>query len=131
MIYNTNKKELASKLVEYNSNNTKLITIDYSIKDADLLFKKLFDELSFPDYFGFNWNALDDCLQDFSWLKEDFVVFVIQNKNNVLINETYEQKELFFKCLKLASDFWDDPNDEFGYKELHPNLIFNVYYVDD
>jgi hypothetical protein len=36
----------------------------------------------------------------------------------------------FFEYLQDASDFWDDPNDEFGYKQNHPNLVFDVYYVE-
>ncbi len=30
--------------------------------------------LDVPDYFGANWDALDDCLRDLSWLKERVIV---------------------------------------------------------
>ncbi|MHA7678622.1 barstar family protein [Cupriavidus sp. PET2-C1] len=32
--------------------------------------------LEFPAYFGFNWNALFDCLRDFSWMNEHDIVLV-------------------------------------------------------
>ena len=34
------------------------------------LLDSLFESQRFPDYFGFNWNALFDCLGDFSWLEQ-------------------------------------------------------------
>lgn len=129
MIYNVNKEELRNNLSKYNNSNVRLVLIDCKVRNVDELMRKLYEELEFPDYFGYNWNALNDCLQDFSWLKEDYVFFIIINKNYLLLDEK-NQKELFFKCLELASNFWDDTNDEFGYKDLHPNMVFNVYYVD-
>jgi hypothetical protein len=36
---------------------------------AELL-QALYERLKLPVYFGFNWNALLDCLRDFHWLKQ-------------------------------------------------------------
>ena len=40
------------------------------------LFDALFNVLNLPGYFGFNWNALSDCLRDLSWISERKVVIV-------------------------------------------------------
>ena len=37
------------------------------IRSVETLFSILSKELKFPSYFGRNWNALNDCLHDFSW----------------------------------------------------------------
>jgi hypothetical protein len=34
----------------------------------------LADQLRIPDWFGWNWDALQDSLRDLSWLSEDTVV---------------------------------------------------------
>jgi hypothetical protein len=34
------------------------------------LFAALAVELQLPDYFGWNWDALEECLRDLSWLPE-------------------------------------------------------------
>ena len=125
------QKQLNEELQCYDEVKTKIVVVDEKIEDVETLFKMLYEELCFPDYFGCNWNALNDCLRDFCWLQEDFVVFVVINKYKILSKEPSFQRDAFFEYLQYASDFWDDPNDEFGYKQNHPNLVFNVYYVED
>lgn len=43
------------------------ITIEESIQGKEQLLMRLTQGLSFPDYFGENWDALIDCLSDLSW----------------------------------------------------------------
>lgn len=47
-----------------------------SICTAQQLFDLLYRLLTLPGYFGFNWNALSDCLRDFHWIDERNVVIV-------------------------------------------------------
>lgn len=45
----------------------------------ELLLRALAKSLSFPDYFGDNWDALDECLTDLSWLPaQGYVVLLVQ-----------------------------------------------------
>jgi RNAse (barnase) inhibitor barstar len=47
-----------------------------AINSKQELFKELFDKLKLPDYFGFNWDALSDCLRDFNWIEQQRIVLV-------------------------------------------------------
>lgn len=40
------------------------------IESEEQLFNELNFKLKFPPYFGFNWNAIYDCLTDFSWIEQ-------------------------------------------------------------
>lgn len=52
------------------------VRIDPSIGVADELMKALYYLLWFPGYFGFNWDALYDCLRDLSWIPCHKIVLV-------------------------------------------------------
>jgi hypothetical protein len=41
---------------------------------ADALLRALCDALRLPGWFGFNWNALSECLRDLDWLPQRSVV---------------------------------------------------------
>lgn len=41
---------------------------------SESLLEALYHLLWFPGYFGFNWNALYDCLRDFSWISCHLIV---------------------------------------------------------
>ena len=44
--------------------------IHINISDKQRLLEVIATELRFPKYFGFNWDALDECLADLSWLEK-------------------------------------------------------------
>ena len=48
-----------------------------AIKNADDLLDALAQAMQFPEYFGRNWDALDECLRDMSWLPaKGYVLFL-------------------------------------------------------
>ncbi len=47
--------------------------------NKDTLLHALYQSCFFPGYFGFNWDALEDSLNDFSWLIADGYVLVFQD----------------------------------------------------
>ena len=49
------------------------------IRTADGLLAVLSEQLHFPDWFGFNWNALYDSLRDLEWLSASRIVLVHQD----------------------------------------------------
>ena len=46
-----------------------MVRIPRHISDKHDLLEVLASELRFPKYFGFNWDALEECLADLSWLE--------------------------------------------------------------
>lgn len=42
-----------------------------ALTDKKQFIRLLADRLAFPEYFGFNLDALDECMGDLSWLPED------------------------------------------------------------
>ena len=47
---------------------TAVVRIRAGIQSKASLLQTLATQLHFPDYFGYNWDALDECLGDLSWL---------------------------------------------------------------
>ncbi|MEO7386826.1 MAG: barstar family protein [Gammaproteobacteria bacterium] len=46
--------------------------------DAGEVLARLGDQLQFPAWYGQNWDALADCLTDFSWREADGYVLVLE-----------------------------------------------------
>lgn len=67
-------------------------------RKADLL-RALAKELKFPEYFGWNWDAVDECMRDLSWLP-DFGGVVLVHKQLPLADD--EQRRIYIDILKDA-----------------------------
>lgn len=82
------------------SNNAFIAVLEKTKSKRNLL-EELNKQLHFPSYFGFNWDALSDCLRDFHWL---------ENKEIVLVHKEIPRldKSELIKYLKVLIDAAND-----------------------
>ncbi|MGW8991355.1 barstar family protein [Streptomyces zhihengii] len=73
--------------------------------DADGTFQQFYDGLKLPDSFGWNWDALSDCLRDLRWLSVDHHVVVIEAADRALPDDAAERR-LLFETLLWAGRRW-------------------------
>jgi hypothetical protein len=63
--------------------------------------------LSFPDYFGHNWDALEECLADLDWLPARGYVVVVTDADQVLTKpDDVDDYETFIEILAEAGEAW-------------------------
>ena len=74
---------------------------------------KMFDEfgaaMQFPDYFGENWPAFDECLSDLSWMPAKRYVLIIAGAEEVLSDEPVVEIEALRDVLVRAGEAWAQP----------------------
>jgi RNAse (barnase) inhibitor barstar len=89
----------------------------------------LFDEVAaafqFPDYFGENWNALDECLADLSWLPAKGYVMVVHDSTEVLVREDACEFSVFVRILARVAREWSVPIEQ-GEAWDRPGKPFHV-----
>lgn len=100
--------------IEYYDNATSIpiknddvftVNIPPGIKDAPTLFDVLYEKLELPGYFGFNWNALSDCLRDFHWIKEKDIALV---HTDIPITANENDTEIYIEILQESMNDWKD-----------------------
>jgi RNAse (barnase) inhibitor barstar len=69
------------------------------------LFADIAEALEFPDYFGHNWDALEECLADLEWLSGRGYVFVFTEAELILPDEEAEFAT-FLEVLNDAGEAW-------------------------
>ncbi|MET7898960.1 barstar family protein [Streptomyces mirabilis] len=75
------------------------------MRDSDGVFTQFYEALRLPDYFGWNWNALRDCLRDLHWLSARHFLITIDDADAVL-SESPEEREILFRALNDAAKSW-------------------------
>jgi RNAse (barnase) inhibitor barstar len=69
------------------------------------LFAEFARALRFPDYFGHNWDALEECLADLEWLPAKGYVLVLTDGEQVLRDDE-EGYATFLEVLNDAGEAW-------------------------
>ncbi|MFJ5031024.1 barstar family protein [Streptomyces sp. NPDC088560] len=75
------------------------------MRDTDGVFTQFYEALRLPDYFGWNWNALRDCLDDLHWIQATHFLLVIDDADAVL-SEAPEEREILWHAMNGAVKFW-------------------------
>jgi hypothetical protein len=82
--------------------------------------------LDFPDYFGHNWDALEECLADLEWLPAKGYVLLITDAGCVLPDDD-EEYETFLEILRDAGEAWGSGQAGMGARRATPfHVLFAV-----
>ena len=69
------------------------------------LFAEIARALEFPDYFGHNWDALEECLADLEWLPAKGYVMLFSEAQLILPDDE-EEFATFLEMLSDAGEAW-------------------------
>ena len=90
------------------------------------LFAEFARAMKFPDYFGHNWDALEECLADLEWLPAKGYVVLITEAGSVLPNDDAEY-ENFLEILSDAGEVWGNGQAEASARRATPfHVLFAV-----
>jgi RNAse (barnase) inhibitor barstar len=90
------------------------------------LFAEFARALGFPDYFGHNWDALEECLADLEWLPAKGYILLITDAAHVLPNDE-EEYETFLEIIRDAGEAWGSGQAGMGSRRATPfHVLFAV-----
>lgn len=69
------------------------------------LFSEFAGAFDFPDYFGHNWDALEECLADLEWMPAKGYLVLLINAEHVL-PECEDEYETFLEVISDAGEAW-------------------------
>ncbi len=93
---------------------------------TDGLLREWARALDFPDYFGQNWDALEECLADLEWLPAKGYILLITDAAQVLPDDEEEYATLI-EVLRDAGEAWGNGQAGMGRQRATPfHVLFAV-----
>jgi RNAse (barnase) inhibitor barstar len=89
------------------------------ITDKAALLRKIAAELGFPDWFGENWDALEDCLTDLSWREAEGHVLVFEGFQFLPEGDL----GVLIDVLISVAEFWADQGKPFFAVFIDPGRV--------
>ena len=89
------------------------------------LFAEFARALKFPDYYGHNWDALEECLADLEWMPAKGYVLLLTDAVHVLPDDDTEY-ETFLEVLCDAGEAWGSGQAGMGTRRATP---FHILFV--
>ncbi len=81
-----------------------VVRIPKGIRTKHALLAEFQRQLRLPSYFGWNWDALEDCLRDLSWLDESENVVVVHD--SLPLPRGRRNRPIYLHILRDLAEFW-------------------------
>lgn len=78
-----------------------------SISNKAQFLDRIAEVMDFPDYFGKNWDALEDCLTDLAWIEASDLVLIFDRTGNFSRTSPGEWK-IALEVLHSAEGYWTE-----------------------
>lgn len=93
-----------------------------AVRDKDTLLNALSQTMSFPDYFGHNWDSLEECLKDLQWLPSPGYVILFEEVDR-LMDTSPETFATFLEIVIAAAKQWASFHVAFRLVLPHGNML--------
>jgi hypothetical protein len=101
---------LSSRLI-YDYKNAVIRTIrGKKSRTVPEFFNEVAAALQFPLYFGENWNAFNDCVNDLEWAAGEAYILLVSDAPYLLSHADSEDFRILIKMLSIANEAWVEPN---------------------
>lgn len=94
------------------------------MRTKESMLEELSRALRFPNYFGWNWDALEECLWDLSWLPGNDVVLIIRNASALLRAPSPDRRILFQTLLSHPTGILTMASDDTGNDSRRLRILF-------
>ncbi len=95
------------------------------MKTNDSLFDEFVKVFEFPDYFGHNYDALDECIGDLGWIDFSVGIILVKDSCTLLSKEKSDTLEILNSVFQDASREWSKPI-ELGEEWDRPAIPFHT-----
>ncbi len=120
---------LISMLKEGISSNGYIAIIDgNTISDKNKLLQSFSEALAFPNYFGYNWDAFEECINDLEWLDASSYIIVLKNPENMNIGA--HDHQILLEILNNASRAWMEGRQHNARFSTNPTPFHIILAVD-
>jgi RNAse (barnase) inhibitor barstar len=88
----------------YSADNIRYVFIDGNTCDTiEKCYITLAQQLSIPDYFGYNLDALEEVLADLEWIEEEKIIIIVLN-SGALLDAEPDLKDDFLSILNTSDN---------------------------
>ena len=84
--------------------DARIVRVPHGLETKQQLLDTLARGLDLPDYFGWNWDALDECLRDLSWIEHPRRIVLLHE--GVPFPDGSDDRAIYLDLLKNAVSSW-------------------------